>query len=86
MLKNVSDYWRTNLYETTSGNFFTPLFKFHADTIGLDRILYSVDYPFIAMEDGEKWIQSLRTDRVLNEKQWLGLRRDLAIKLLKLND
>ncbi|KAF8882800.1 hypothetical protein BD779DRAFT_903559 [Infundibulicybe gibba] len=24
MLRNVSSYWRTNLFETTSGNFATP--------------------------------------------------------------
>lgn len=47
MLKNVSSYWKTNLFETTSGNFATPLLKFHIEEIGLDRITYSVDYPFV---------------------------------------
>ncbi|KAF5375394.1 hypothetical protein D9615_007949 [Tricholomella constricta] len=46
MQQNASAYWRTNLYETTSGNFATSLLKFHINEIGLDRIMYSVDYPF----------------------------------------
>lgn len=48
MKRNASDYWRTNIWETTSGNFGTDLLQFHIKTIGLDRILYSVDYPFVS--------------------------------------
>lgn len=44
---NISSYWQTNIWETTSGNFATDLLRFHANTIGLDRIMYSVDYPFV---------------------------------------
>lgn len=47
MLKNVSTYWRTNIFETSSGNFATDLLKFHIGQIGLDRIMYSIDYPFV---------------------------------------
>lgn len=47
MLRNASSYWQTNLFETTSGNFATALLRFHIDQIGLDRIMYSVDYPFV---------------------------------------
>jgi 2,3-dihydroxybenzoate decarboxylase len=32
-------YWTKNIYETTSGNFWTPLLDFHAGLIGADRIL-----------------------------------------------
>lgn len=47
MQKNVSDYWRKNIFETSSGNFASDLLRFHAGQIGLDRILYSIDYPFV---------------------------------------
>lgn len=51
MKLNVSSYWQTNIWETTSGNFATDLLQFHANTIGLDRIMYSVDYPFVCSFD-----------------------------------
>ncbi len=52
MLKNVSTYWRENIFETSSGNFATDLLKFHIGQIGLDRIMYSIDYPFVRIGVG----------------------------------
>ena len=49
MKKNITTYFHTNIYETTSGNFATDLLKFHMGQIGLDRILYSVDYPYVSL-------------------------------------
>jgi 2,3-dihydroxybenzoate decarboxylase len=86
MLRNVSNYWRTNLFETTSGNFATNLFKFHIGEIGLDRILHSVDYPLISIPEGEEWLATLVPGGVLNKEELLALRRGRAIELLKLND
>jgi 2,3-dihydroxybenzoate decarboxylase len=48
MKLNASSYWQTNIFETSSGNFQTPLLKFHMDTIGLDRMMFSIDYPFVS--------------------------------------
>lgn len=81
MLRNLSSYWQTNLFETTSGNFAAPLLRFHIDQIGLDRILYSVDYPYISMSEGEAWLNTLP----LNDEELTGLKRGLAIELLGLN-
>ncbi|KAG6830138.1 hypothetical protein H0H92_002002 [Tricholoma furcatifolium] len=84
MERNVSSYWQTNLFETTSGNFATELLKFHINQIGIDRILYSVDYPFVPIPEGEAWVESL-TD-VLSPDDLTSLKRGLAIKLLHLDD
>ncbi|GLB44550.1 putative amidohydrolase [Lyophyllum shimeji] len=84
MQRNVSSYWRTNLYETTSGNFATALLRFHIDEIGLDRIMYSVDYPFVPIPEGEAWVLSL--SQVLSPKDLNSLKRGVAIKLLHLDD
>ncbi|TDL23599.1 amidohydrolase 2 [Rickenella mellea] len=81
MLKNASDYWRSNIFETTSGNFATPLLKFHADAIGLDRILFSIDYPFETISEGTNWLDTIP----LSAKDKLRLAREGAIELLKLN-
>ncbi|KAF5332925.1 hypothetical protein D9758_015953 [Tetrapyrgos nigripes] len=84
MLRNVTDYWHTNIYETTSGNFATELLQFHKEQLGLDRILYSIDYPFVDIADGTRWIEGLTG--VLTREELLALKRGTAIKLLKLND
>ena len=81
MLRNVSDYWRTNLFETTSGNFFTDLVDFHSQQIGMDRILFSIDYPFVNIPDGTNWVKGLKLPQ--NEK--MALARGRAIELLGLN-
>ncbi|KXN90411.1 2,3-dihydroxybenzoate decarboxylase [Leucoagaricus sp. SymC.cos] len=83
MQRNASSYWQTNIWETTSGNFATPLLKFHIETMGLDRIMYSVDYPFVAIPEGEAWVQTLPNH--LSEKQIETLTRGVAIEVLGLN-
>ncbi|KAK7441823.1 hypothetical protein VKT23_016485 [Stygiomarasmius scandens] len=84
MQRNVSTYFHTNIFETTSANFATDLLLFHKQQIGLDRILYSIDYPFAEIEDGTTWVNGL-TD-VLTPEELLALKRGRAIDLLKLND
>ncbi|KAL6405901.1 amidohydrolase family protein [Ilyonectria robusta] len=55
MRRPFSSYWRTNIWETTTGNFWTELLSFHRNILGEDRILYSVDYPFVMMQQGAEW-------------------------------
>jgi len=83
MQRSIADYWRTNLYETTAGNFATSLLKYHIDQIGLDRILYSVDYPFVLIEEGAEWLRNLT--HIMSARNLASLKRDVAIKLLSLN-
>lgn len=82
MKKKFSSYWRTNIYETTTGNFWTDLLDFHRNILGADRILYSVDYPFVMPQQGAKWIKTLP----YSKESKLDLTRRNAIKLLKLNN
>jgi 2,3-dihydroxybenzoate decarboxylase len=84
MKLNVSTYFHRNLYETTSGNFATDLLQFHIGQIGLDRIMFSIDYPFVNIPDGTTWLNSLT--KVLTPPDFISLQRDLAIKVLRLND
>ncbi|KAJ3570185.1 hypothetical protein NP233_g4578 [Leucocoprinus birnbaumii] len=83
MKLNVTDYWKKNIWETTSGNFGTELLQFHMETIGLDRIMYSVDYPFVMIDEGEAWVKTL--PKVLSKKQFDTLTRGVAIELLGLD-
>ncbi|AHH19778.1 amidohydrolase [Nocardia nova SH22a] len=45
--RTVGDYVRHNSYITPSGMFSQAQLQFCVETVGVDRILYSVDYPFI---------------------------------------
>ncbi|KAJ7079119.1 amidohydrolase 2 [Mycena belliarum] len=85
MLRNVTSYWQTNLFETVSGNFATELLNFHANQIGLNRIMYSVDYPYVSMEDGQEWLNGLATNMSLSSEDLLALKRGLAVDVLGLN-
>jgi predicted TIM-barrel fold metal-dependent hydrolase len=42
----VSDYFLQNFYITTSGFFTDPPFLLTLQTFGVDRIIFSVDYPY----------------------------------------
>ncbi|KAG6868484.1 hypothetical protein C0993_002249 [Termitomyces sp. T159_Od127] len=84
MQRNVTSYWHTNIYETTSGNFATSLLQFHIGQIGIDHILFSVDYPFVLIAEGAAWVESL--EDVLNEKDLRSLKRGLAMQLLHLEE
>ncbi|KAH7136233.1 amidohydrolase 2 [Dactylonectria macrodidyma] len=81
MKKALSSYWLTNIWETSTGNFWTELFNFHRNILGEDRILYSVDYPFVMMQQGAEWVDSLR----FSKQARLNFIRKNAIKLLKLD-
>ncbi|KAK7005692.1 amidohydrolase family protein [Favolaschia claudopus] len=83
MLKNLSSYWESgNVLETTSGNFATELFEFHVSQFG-KRIMYSVDYPFVTMEQGAAWLKGLSETMDIEDLQ--ALKRELAIEVLHLN-
>ena len=44
--KKVSDYLRENVYITNSGVAWEPAIKFAQQVIGLDRVMYAMDYPY----------------------------------------
>src|SRR5215470_7505878 len=44
--KQVADYFRANFHVTTSGHFSTPAMLDAVAELGVDRVMFSVDYPF----------------------------------------
>ena len=44
--KKPSDYLRENFYITNSGMAWEPAIKFTQETLGADRVLYAMDYPY----------------------------------------
>src|SRR6516164_7021239 len=79
--RKIADYFRENFYITTSGNFRTQTLIDAMLEIGVERILFSADWPFENIDHASDWFDVApiaETDR-----QKIG--RDNARKLFKLN-
>jgi predicted TIM-barrel fold metal-dependent hydrolase len=53
------DTFRNHFWITTSGNFSTPALLCCVMEMGADRILFSVDYPFVPNPPGVKWMETV---------------------------
>jgi predicted TIM-barrel fold metal-dependent hydrolase len=53
------DTFRQHFWVTTSGNFSTPALLCCVMELGADRILFSVDYPFVPNPPGVKWMEDV---------------------------
>jgi 2,3-dihydroxybenzoate decarboxylase len=76
----LGDYFRENFYVTTSGNFCDPSFQCAVEVLGVDRMLFSADYPFETMEDAANWFDNTPMD----EADRLKIGRTNAVDLFKL--
>ena len=56
--RTMSAYLRSNVYLTTSGNFRTPTLLNAIAEVGVERILFSVDYPFEDTADAAAWFDA----------------------------
>ena len=78
--RSIGEYFREHFYLTTSGYFTTPPFLCMQQVVGIDRILFSVDYPFSSNTLGREFLDSLAVSPEDMEK----LTHRNAEKLLKL--
>jgi 2,3-dihydroxybenzoate decarboxylase len=58
--KQPSDYVRENFYITTSGVCSDAALRCTIDTLGIDRVMFSIDYPFESTEIASRWISSAK--------------------------
>ncbi len=78
--KSVADYFRAHFHLTTSGNFHTPSLVNVVAEMGADRVMFSVDWPFEAVDEGAQWFDKAEIGDA--ERSKIG--RDNAIRLFKL--
>lgn len=52
----ISDYVKKHLWITPSGMFTQAHLQFCLEVLGAERIMYSVDYPFIPMDDAHQFL------------------------------
>lgn len=56
--KPLSQYLHDNFYITTSGNFHTTTLNGVIAEMGIDRVMFSVDYPYESMKEGCTWFDN----------------------------
>ena len=78
--RSVSEYFHEHFWITTSGYFTAPPLQCAIDVVGIDRVLFSIDYPFSPNAAGRQFLNSLQ----LAPEQMKKLTHKNAEKLLKL--
>lgn len=56
----VAAYFQSNIHITTSGYFTLPPLRCALDVIGIDRLMFSVDYPFSPNTRGRAFLEELK--------------------------
>lgn len=76
--------WNTNIWTTTSAFFTVRQFEQLRLVTKVERIMYSVDYPFSSMTDGWAFVEKLAESGVLSEKEMDAFAWKNVERLLKL--
>ena len=66
--RRPSYYFANNFHITTSGHFHTKPLLEGIEQIGVDRVLFSVDYPYEQMDSGGRWFDDIRLDNQIKLK------------------
>ncbi len=56
----VSEYFHRHFWVTTSGYFTTTMFRSALEVVGIDRVLFSIEYPFSSTQRGRAFLDSLK--------------------------
>lgn len=76
----IAAYFQTNIHITTSGYFTAPPLRCALEVIGIDRVLFSVDYPFASNTRGRALLDE--AERLLDREQMEKLTHKNAERLL----
>jgi len=77
----VAAYFQSNIHITTSGYFTQPPLRCAMEVIGLDRLLFSIDYPFSPNTRGRAFLDGLPA--ILGPDDIAALTHGNAKRLLK---
>lgn len=78
--RSIAEYVTSNLYITPSGMFSQAQLQYCVETLGTDRIMYSVDYPFVGNEEAAGFLDAARLEPDAKE----AIAHGTAEKLLNL--
>ncbi|KAL2829516.1 hypothetical protein BDW59DRAFT_178468 [Aspergillus cavernicola] len=71
-----------NISITTSGHYGTPALLFAVQELGIDRVMFSIDYPYETIDQGAKWFVAI-AELTGEEKEQIAFGN--AKRLLKLD-
>jgi predicted TIM-barrel fold metal-dependent hydrolase len=57
--RNILETYRDQVYVTPSGMLHLPQFRFCREILGPERILFSLDYPYLSMTGARAWLNKL---------------------------
>jgi len=78
----VAGYFQSNIHITTSGYFTLPPLRCALDVIGIDRLMFSVDYPFSPNTRGLAYLNEIQ--HILGPNDLASFTHGNAERLLKL--
>lgn len=55
----ISETYRNHVWVTPSGMFYQPHFEFIREVIGIDRLIWAVDYPYLTLDGTRKFLENL---------------------------
>jgi 2,3-dihydroxybenzoate decarboxylase len=67
-MKNFRKVFTSHFYVTTSGFFSDPALQCCIQEIGIDRVMFSVDWPFASNKAGTDWLNGNYLNAVDREK------------------
>lgn len=73
-----------NISITIAGFFSIPVFKLLLALFPIERIMYSVDYPFVEHSQGTRFLQEIMKSDLLTQEEFDCFTHKNAVKLLKL--
>ena len=79
--RTISDTYKEHVFVTPSGMLNLPHFDFINAVLGADRIIYSVDYPFLSHTGARSFLENLSIDQAAKEKIAHGNAEALMFRL-----
>ena len=80
LARTISDTYRAQVWVGPSGMLNTPHFMFVREVLGIDRIVFSIDYPYLTMSGARNWLENLPIPTV--EKEAVAFRNAEALMRL----
>ena len=66
--RSITDTYKQHVYVTPSGMMYAPHFEFIHKVVGADRILYSVDYPYLTLAGARRFLETLSISQEEKER------------------
>ena len=79
---SLVEVWGRNIWVTTSGFFSTNTMATVLRNTAVDKIMFSVDYPYSSTAKAKRFMEDLKNSALVNETEWLAIARGNAENLL----